>query len=1017
MITFQEILNRLSRYWEKQGCIIHQGYDLEMGAGTFNPSTFLRCLGPEPYRAASIEPCRRPADGRYGTNPNRLQHFYQYQVILKPSPINMQEIYLESLEALGFSLQEHDIRFVHDDWESPTLGSWGLGWEVWMEGMEVTQYTYFQNVGGMQLKPVTGELTYGVERLAMYLQKVDSIYDIQWNEHLTYGDIYQRNEKEFSHYNFDESDASMWFRHFDDYEREANMLMDKELPMPAYDFVMKASHAFNMLDARGVISVTERTGYISRIRDLSCKIAESYTKSRELLGFPLTGKFQCPKAKEHHLVPVDHEIHQELLSATPNMFEDYVLEIGSEELPASFVTIGCSNLEKLIRELLEKEEIPFETIVMYGTPRRITAYVKQLAMAKPSKTEERRGPAVSAAFDSEGSIQPPGLGFLRSIKKTPCSIEEIRCGQDETLYIKDVKGKEYLFAKVTSPSRPTADILAEKLPEIILNIDFPKKMRWSDLDISYARPLRWLVSLFGNHIVPFTLANLTAGRESFGHRMLHPWSFALLKANDYLPLLRDHNVMADISERRKFIHKQLDQIETSINGVVIERDRVLDEVVNLVEWPRCVEASFDAEFLKAPKEVLISEMIEHQKYFPVEKSDGTLKNMFIITSNTKSTGRIREGNQKALCPRLADGVSLYEIDLAVPLDKFNKKLQNVTFQKELGTVYNKVERLCKHVSVLQTYLQISTPEKVKDAALICKSDLASKMVYEFPELQGVMGKYYALEHGHDPEVAQAIEEHWMPRGEKEPLPQTETGTIISLADKIDNLLGCFAVGLKPTSSSDPYALRRQALGIIRILIQGQYRLPLREVLKNCLKHFPENILNSEQNTLEDLEMFIINRIKTVFLDYGVDKDEIEASISSGFNDIYDTYCKVQSLHNFRNTDSKFPLLYEVYKRAKGQLSNQAKVPFSETLLTENAEISLNKLLNDTQQSFDEAIASKNYDEAYTLIATIQPALASLFDEVKILADDEKVRGNRLALLQKVFERFNILLDFSKLQER
>lgn len=1017
MITFQEIINRLARFWEKQGCIINQGYDLEVGAGTFNPTTFLRCLGPEPYRAAYVEPCRRPTDGRFGTNPNRLQHYFQFQVILKPSPLNMQELYLESLEAIGFNLSEHDIRFVHDDWESPTLGAWGLGWEVWMDGMEVTQYTYFQSVAGMALKPITGEVTYGIERLAMYLQNVNSIYDIQWNEHLKYGDIYQRNEKEWSHYNFEEATTEMWFRHFEDYEKEARKLVEKKLPIPAYDFVIKASHAFNMLDARGVISVTERTGYIGRIRDLSCEVAKAYVASREEQGFPLMGRFEIEnEGVEMHLAPVTDELDHALLNATPDMTEDYVLEIGSEELPASFVNIGCSNLEKALRKLLETEGIPFEEIEMYGTPRRITAYVRGLSMAKASKSEERRGPPVSSAFDSEGLLLPAGAGFLRSINKEVVTLEELRRGLHKDLWAKEVKGTEYLFASVESVGRPTAEILATALPGLILGLDFPKKMRWADLDIAYARPLRWIVSLFGNHVVPFTLGNITAGRESYGHRQLHPWAFALVKAQDYLSLLREHKVLADREERRKAILHQIDEVEKTCDGKAIAMEKVLPQVVNLVEWPRIAVGTFDNDFLHAPKEVLISEMVEHQKYFPVERHDGTLKNMFLITSNMKSTGYISEGNQRALSPRLADGVSLYQLDLDTPLDSFADKLKHITFQKELGTVFDKTERLKKHAQVLQKMLKISTPELVIRAAQLSKADLASKMVYEFPDLQGIMGRYYAEAQDEPNDVCVAIEEQWMPRGENAPLPENETGIILSLADKIDNLIGCYCADLKPSSSSDPYALRRQTLAIIKILIENRLRLPLHEALQQCFQNFPEQIRKGKEMVLQEIEAFILNRIKTVFLDYGVNKDEIEASLSSGFNDVYDSYCKVRALHHFRSSDTKFPLLYEVYKRAKGQLANQKTVTFNDLLLQEKAELSLHDVLLQSQRSFDEALNAHNYDRAYAIIAEIQPALARLFDEVKILADEQSVRDNRIALLSRVFDRFSKLLDFSKIQE-
>ncbi|AEI15658.1 Glycyl-tRNA synthetase alpha subunit [Flexistipes sinusarabici DSM 4947] len=284
---FQDVILKLQEFWAKKGCIIYQPYDIEVGAGTFNPATFLRCLGPEPWNSAYVEPSRRPTDGRYGDNPNRLQHYYQFQVLLKPSPEDIQDLYLESLVYLGIDPLEHDIRFVEDDWESPTLGAWGLGWEVWLDGMEITQFTYFQQAGGLDLKPVSGEITYGIERIAMYLQKVDSVFDLAWNENLTYGDVYHRNEVEFSKYNFEEADTDMLFELFEMYEKECRQLVEKGIVLPAYDYCLKCSHTFNLLDARNAISVTERTGYIGRVRHLAKLCAEGYVESREKLGFPL----------------------------------------------------------------------------------------------------------------------------------------------------------------------------------------------------------------------------------------------------------------------------------------------------------------------------------------------------------------------------------------------------------------------------------------------------------------------------------------------------------------------------------------------------------------------------------------------------------------------------------------------------------------------------------------------------------------------------------------------------------
>lgn len=290
-MTFQDLILALERYWADQGCIIQQPYDIEVGAGTFNPATFLRALGPEPWNVAYVEPSRRPTDGRYGKNPNRLQHYYQYQVIMKPSPLDIQDMYLDSLKSFGIDPLDHDVRFVEDDWESPTLGAWGLGWEVWLDGMEITQFTYFQQVGGIDLNPVSVEITYGIERIAMYLQEIDNVYDLEWAHGIKYGDVHHRSEVEFSQYNFEEADVQMLRKLFDMYETESKKMAEKSLVLPTYDYCLKCSHVFNILDARGAISVTERTSYIGRVRDLARLSAEGYSKQREEMGYPLMGRW------------------------------------------------------------------------------------------------------------------------------------------------------------------------------------------------------------------------------------------------------------------------------------------------------------------------------------------------------------------------------------------------------------------------------------------------------------------------------------------------------------------------------------------------------------------------------------------------------------------------------------------------------------------------------------------------------------------------------------------------------
>ncbi len=287
MLTFQQLILQLQQYWSAQGCALLQPYDMEVGAGTSHTATFLRAIGPEPWRAAYVQPSRRPKDGRYGENPNRLQHYYQYQVVLKPSPLDILDLYIGSLVAIGIDPKAHDIRFVEDNWENPTLGAWGLGWEVWLNGMEVTQFTYFQQVGGIDCKPITGEITYGLERLAMYLQGVENVFDLVWTPGVTYRDVYHQNEVEQSTFNFEYADAAMLFRHFSDYEMEAKRLIDAKLALPAYEKVLKAAHTFNLLDARGAISVTERAAYIGRIRNLARSVSQAYFDSRVRAGFPM----------------------------------------------------------------------------------------------------------------------------------------------------------------------------------------------------------------------------------------------------------------------------------------------------------------------------------------------------------------------------------------------------------------------------------------------------------------------------------------------------------------------------------------------------------------------------------------------------------------------------------------------------------------------------------------------------------------------------------------------------------
>lgn len=1008
MYTFQEIVARLAAFWEQQGCAISSPYDLEKGAGTSNPATFFRCLGPEPYRAAYIEPCRRPKDGRFGTNPMRMQHYFQYQVILKPSPVDIQDLYLKSLEHIGFDLSQYDIRFVHDDWEQPTLGAWGLGWEVWVDGMESSQFTYFQAMAELPLKPVTGELTYGLERLAMHLQKKDNFTEIQWNNELTYGDIYLENEKQWTTYNFEAVNPEMMLKSFEEYKQEAVKLVKLGLPLPAYDFVLKASHTFNLLDARGVISVSERASYIATIRGLAKSVAESYLETRKKQNFPLQNKWAAFAFTPDAVKPYTPYSPIQKPEAT------FLLEIGSEELPASFVMSGLASLERELKKTLEKEGLQFSKIHQYGTPRRLAVVVEGLTVRTEPKEVEKKGPSVAASFDASGKPTEIGMGFLKSMGLGEVSLDAIRQGKVPEVEIRTLKG-DYLFGRTKLGAVEAYDILQKALSAIILGVEFPKKMRWADFDISYARPLRWIVALLDDQVIPVTCGPISSGRNSCGHRQLSGKQFAIKQASDYINTLKEHQVLADPKERMQLIQEQLAALEKESNCVAQVKERVMHEVVHLVEKPFLTIGEFDESFLQAPKEVLISEMVEHQKYFPLANSDGTLKNKFIITANVPPTNSIRHGNRKVLSARLSDGVFLFAEDLKQPLASFNEPLKNVIFQKGLGSVWDKVERLKLHVAMLSPYVPEADLEKTLQAATLCKADLASEMVGEFPELQGQMGRIYAQKAGLGDDIALAIDEHWMPRGEKAPLPKTATGTLLSLAEKVDNLLGFFGLDLKPTSSSDPFALRRQALGLVRIILDKKLSVHLKNALTACLQNYPDAIQKKQDALVHEVIQYIILRAKGVLGEMGFSKDELEACFSVRSDDLFDVYCRLSALKEHRQNAAQFGKLVEVHKRCQGQINGFSSLAFSQNALQEPAEKELFTAYEKRQKPFYDLIKGAKYGEALLLLQELQPALGELFEKVKILDDNQTLKNNRLALLQEVAGLFNQIADFQKLQ--
>ena len=614
--SFQEAIARLQAYWASVGCAIWLPHNTEVGAGTMNPATFLRVLGPEPWNVAYAEPSVRPDDSRYGDNPNRVQRHTQFQVILKPDPGNPQELYLKSLEALGIDTHAHDLRFVEDNWESPVLGAWGLGWEVWLDGMEVTQFTYFQQAGGKPLEVPAVEITYGLERILMSLQGVAHFKDIVYSPNgLSYGEAFLQNEYEMSVYNLDEADVEGQRARFALYEREARRLLAKRLPVPAYDHLLKLSHAFNVMDARGAVGVTERADCFAVLRSLAREITALWMARREEQDYPL-GSVAAP------LPPQLAALAAHDLPTEPATF---VLELGSEELPPDDVDSALEQLRAKVPQLFERLRLGHGGVSVEGTPRRLAVVVHAMASRQSNSAENVRGPPAKRAYDAAGAPTPALLGFC---KKSGVTVED--CYAEV-----DAKGVEYVWVEVKEEGRLAAEVLSEELPAVLSTIAFRKSMRWRG-GAAYSRPLRWVLALHGSAVVPLSFAGLASGAVTRVLRNADQPEQIVHSADEYLNVLHAARITLGVTQRREDVWRGVQGAAHAVGGVVPDgcRGDLLSEVSNLVESPTVVLGSFGAQFLELPREVLVMVMRKHQRYFPVyaPQSDELLPH-FVTVAN------------------------------------------------------------------------------------------------------------------------------------------------------------------------------------------------------------------------------------------------------------------------------------------------------------------------------------------------------------------------------------------------
>ncbi|GAA1283481.1 glycine--tRNA ligase [Saccharothrix xinjiangensis] len=979
MLTMQDALLALTKYWTDRGCIVVQPYNTEVGAGTLNPATVLRVLGPEPWRVSYVEPSVRPDDARYGENPNRLQTHTQFQVILKPDPGNPQELYLGSLEALGIDVRGHDVRFVEDNWASPALGAWGLGWEVWLDGLEITQFTYFQQAGGMSLDPVSVEITYGIERIMMALQGVDHFKDIAYAPGVSYGEAFGQSEYEMSRYYLDDADVEANKRLFEEYAAEARRMLDARLPVPAHNYVLKCSHAFNVLDARGAISTTERARAFGRMRALAREVAQLWAARREELGHPL-GLAEVPAQ-----------------AALPDVFPEVaepaalLFEIGTEELPPAEVTRTVDAVRAAVADKLAATRLAHGAVEVHGTPRRVVVLVADVAPREPDAEKTARGPRVSAAFDADGNPTKAAQGFAR--------------GQGvavEALGRVTENGVEHVAAVRTDPGRGAVEVLSGLLGEVVAELRAEKNMKWNDPKLSFTRPIRWLLALLGATPVPVAVSSLSAEPKTRVHRTADHPVVEVSTADGYLEFLAGHGIVASAADRRAAIVAEAERLAASVGGVV-DLDGVLDEVTNLVERPTPILGSFEERYLELPAQILTTVMRKHQRYLPVRGEDGSLLPHFVAVANGDvDEDLVRAGNEAVLRARYEDAAFFWRADLRTPLEDMKSGLDKLTFADKLGSVADRAGRIAVLARRLAEVVG-ADDDALARAGELAKFDLGSQMVIELSSLAGVMAREYAERAGEAPEVARALFEMELPRSAGDALPGSTPGALLSLADRFDLLAGLFGIGANPTGSSDPFGLRRAALGAVSVLRAFP---DLKDITLTRALSLAAQELEVSAEALEVAREFAVRRYEQQLLDAGHDHRFVNAVLPlADAPAVADaTLAELTGLAG----DPDFAALVAALQRVRRIVPADTVGEYDPRRLAEPAEVALHEALG-------EVPAGVTGLAAFAAAATVLTApVNTFFDDVLVMAEDPDVRRARLGLLAAIRDLAAPVLDWQAL---
>lgn len=684
--------------------------------------------------------------------------------------------------------------------------------------------------------------------------------------------------------------------------------------------------------------------------------------------------------------------------------KNYLLfEIGVEELPARYVNSAMDQLKTNIVKSFNENRITFDEVNVYSTPRRLTVIVNNICEKQSDLEEEVKGPAKRIAVDAEGNYTKPLLGFMKS-----------KGIKEEDLYFKQVGKEEYAFGKIKQDGQLTSEVLKSILPEAIKSMTFPKAMRWGGKNMRFIRPIRWMVCILNDSVLDIELEGIVSSNTTKGHRFLGESEFEVNTLNEYLTKLEENFVILNQDERKELIKKQCDDVAKSLGGEIEFDEELLEEVTHLVEYPTAFYGEFDEDYAKLPKEVVITPMKQHQRYFPVLK-DGKLLPNFIAVRNGDShrIDNVKKGNEKVLEARLADALFFYKEDTKKSLESYIEKLKTVVFQAKLGTVYDKSLRIEKLSNdILEKLNETDIKEDTLRAAKLCKADLVTGMVFEFTELQGVMGREYAKVSGENENVAEAIFEHYLPRFAGDILPATKSGIVLSIADKLDSIAGFFAIGIQPTGSQDPYALRRQALGIINILMDNNLDISLRELVSLTLDNY-SFIEFDKDEVLNQIMEFFKDRIKNLFRDLGIRYDVIDAILSSNIDDIADMYARAKALNSWIDKGELVEMLTafnRVATLAEKAETNEVNI----NLMREEAEFNLYQQFQEISSNVEHLLANKEYTKALDAFASLRPAIDNMFDSVMIMDKDEAIKNNRLAILKQIYDIMLNICDLSKI---